>query len=84
MINEAYEDIEAYYQLFKKLDRRDEKLVRYVCASLVVCGKHYLQKHVVSRAIELFDKAKITGMRNPRLLKEIILSLLHHDLVDKA
>ncbi|MDR3608653.1 MAG: hypothetical protein P4M08_14920 [Oligoflexia bacterium] len=84
VINEAYDDIENYYQLFKKLDRRDEKLVRYVCAALVVCGKHYLRKRVVSRAIELFDKAKITGMRNPRLLKEIILSLLSYDQADKA
>jgi CheY-like chemotaxis protein len=84
VINEAYEDIESYYQLFRRLDHRNETLVRYVCASLIVCGKYYLQKKAVPRAVELFDKAKTTGARNPRLLREIISSLLQYDLSSEA
>ena len=43
-----------------------------------------MQKKATSRAIELFEKAKVTGARNPRLLKEIIASLLQYDHVAEA
>lgn len=84
VINNAYEDIEKYYQLFCKLDKRNESLIRYVCAALIVCGRYYLLKKSPSRAIELFNKAKATGARNPRLLKEIITALLEYDMVVEA
>lgn len=84
VINEAYEDIERYYQLFTKLDARNDMLIRYVCAALIVCGKYYLQNKENVRAVELFNKAKATSARNPRLLKEIVLSLLSYGLVFEA
>jgi tetratricopeptide (TPR) repeat protein len=84
VINEAYEDIERYYQLFCKLDSRNETLVRYVTASLIACGKHYLQKKNFARAVELFARAKSTGLRNPKVLREIILSLLLAELAAEA
>jgi tetratricopeptide (TPR) repeat protein len=84
VMNEAYEDIERYYQLFLKLDARDELLIRYVCAALIICGKYYLQKHENKRAVELFNRAKATGARNPKFLKEIIMSLLSHHLIVEA
>jgi DNA-binding NarL/FixJ family response regulator len=84
VLNEAYEDIERYYQLFCKLDHRNETLVRYVTASLIVCGKHYLAKKNFARAVELFARAKSTGLRNPKILREIILSLLSADLAAEA
>lgn len=84
VVNEAYEDIERYYQLFIKLDARDEMLIRYVCAALIVCGKYYLQKHENKRAVELFNRAKATGARNPKFLKEMVVSLLGYHLVAEA
>jgi CheY-like chemotaxis protein len=84
VLNEAFEDIERYYQLFCKLDHRNETLVRYVTAALIVCGKHYLQQKKFARAVELFARAKSTGLRNPKILKEIILSLLSSDLSSEA
>jgi tetratricopeptide (TPR) repeat protein len=84
VINEAYSDIEAYYQLFKRLDHRNETLVRHICAALIVCGRYYLKKKTNSRALELFDRAKTASPRNPRVLKEIISSLLQYNLLKEA
>jgi len=84
VMNEAYEDIERYYALFTKLDQRNEMLTRYVTAALIVCGKYYLARRANGRAVELFNRAMATGARNPRLLKEMISSLLQYDLVAEA
>jgi CheY-like chemotaxis protein len=76
VLNEAFEDIERYYRLFCNLNQRNEMLVRYVCAALIVCGKYFLQQQKLQRAIELFERAKATGARNPKFLREIALALL--------
>jgi tetratricopeptide (TPR) repeat protein len=84
VVNEAFEDIERYYHLFTKLDHRNEMLVRYVCAALLVCGKYYLQKRENTRAVELFSKAKASGARNPKLMREIISALAQYELYVEA
>lgn len=84
VMNGAYEDIERYYQLFCNLDQRNEVLVRYICAALVVCGKYYLQTRQPARAIELFSKAKTSGLGRPKVLREIITSLIQYDLQAEA
>lgn len=84
IMNKAYDDIDAYYKLFCKLEQRNGDLIRYVCAALVVCGKYYLQNKQKARAVEIFTKAKATGARQPRILREIILSLVQVNMFDEA
>ncbi len=80
----SYEDIEKYYQSFTSLDQRDDMLVRYVCAALVVCGKYYLKNNHGRRALELFEKAGVASAGRTRILREIIVSLLEFELANEA
>ena len=80
----SYEDIERYYQAFTGIDQRNDMLIRYVCAALVVCGKYYLKQKHGRRALELFEKAGIASAGRPRVLREIISTLLEFDLASEA
>jgi len=84
IMTDNFSDIEQYYQTFINLDQRNPELIRYVCAGLVICGKFYLQKKTTSRALELFAKASVTAHGQPKILKEIIVSLIESDLPDPA
>lgn len=84
IMTKHYEDIERYYLSFKELEVQDEELVKYVCAALVVVGKHYLASTFVLRALELFDKAALSGGHRPRILREIINSLIEANLPKEA
>lgn len=76
IINKSYEDVEKYYRIFTEIETRNEEMVRYICAALVVCGKHYLATRLKSRAIELFQKAAATSGGRPKIMREIVLALL--------
>lgn len=85
VVNGKYEDIEKYYSTFVNIDERDENLIKYVCAALIVCGKYYLSTNLGhQRAIELFTKAAATGSGRLKVLREIILSLLEYNLQKEA
>lgn len=79
-----YDDIESYYQTFTNMDQRSEEIIRYVCASLVVCGKYYLAKNFNNRGLALFQKAAATGTGRPRILREIIMALIAFQLIKEA
>jgi tetratricopeptide (TPR) repeat protein len=80
-----YQDIERYFLLFLNLDQKNELLARYTYAGLIVCGKHYLNSKVgASRAIELFDKAAKMMNNRPKVLAEIIGSLLEFGMQKEA
>lgn len=78
--NAKYEDVEKYYQVFVNIDERDDTLIKYICAALVVCGKYYLSNKHKQRALELFQKAAATGFGRGKILKEIVQALLDFDL----
>lgn len=80
----SYEDVERYYRIFTNIDERNEEMIKYVCAALVVCGKYYLQQNFGTRAIELFQKAAITASGRTRILREIIIALLDSGLAKQA
>jgi tetratricopeptide (TPR) repeat protein len=84
IVTRSYEDIERYYQTFTTIDIRNEELVKYVCAALVVTGKFYLQNNLMTRAIELFTKAATTAAGRVKILREIIESLVQYDLINEA
>ncbi len=84
IMTQSYEDVEKYYQTFTKIDERNEDVIRYVCAALVVCGKYYLQKKFPSRAVELFNKAAVTGAGRGKILGDIITSLVDFKMGKEA
>lgn len=85
IVTGKYEDIEKYYSVFTNIDERDETLIKYVCAALVVCGKYYLAGNLGhSRALDLFRKASVTGTGRANILKEIILALVDNGLSKEA
>lgn len=84
ILTQSYDDVERYYQLFTKIEERNEEVVRYVCAALVVCGKYYLGAKVQSRAVQLFKKAAQAGLHRPKVLQEIIVSLIEANLAAEA
>jgi len=84
IITKSYDDVEKYYQIFTTLEDRNEEIIKYICAALVVCGKHYLQKRLGSRARQLFAKAATTANGRTRVLRDIILSLLEYNMADDA
>lgn len=84
IMTKSYDDVETYYQSFKNIDKRNEEMVRYVCAALVVCGKYYLHRGIKSRAVELFQGAVATSGAAPRMLREIIQILLEFKLAKQA
>ena len=84
IMTKSYEDVERYYQAFISLDARNEELIRYICAALVVCGKHYISTNNPSRGLDLFKKAAVTGVGKIKILKEIILALYEHGMLKHA
>jgi CheY-like chemotaxis protein len=84
IMTKSYNDVEEYYRIFIGIDERNDEIVKYVCAALVVCGKYYLQRELSSRAMELFHKAAQTGVRRTKILKEIILTLVEHQMIKEA
>ncbi|MBI3544460.1 MAG: response regulator [Deltaproteobacteria bacterium] len=84
IVNGKYEDVEKYYAIFCNIDDRDETLIKYICAALVVCGRYYLSAKFKTRALELFTKAAATGTGRVKILKEIVQALLDFDMTKEA
>lgn len=84
IINKQYDDVERYYQIFCNIESRNEVLVNYICAALVVCGKYYLISNNRSRALELMQKAAVTSAGKPKIIREIVLNLLEAKMAAEA
>lgn len=82
IITKNYSDIEEYYNFFVDFNYRTEELINYICASLLICGKYYLQMNYTDRAFTLFEKASITAQGHTkflRILMEYLTEFKHHD-----
>ncbi|MEW6055877.1 MAG: response regulator [Bdellovibrionota bacterium] len=84
IMNAKYEDVERYYGIFINIDERDDILIKYICAALVVCGRYYLEAGSRIRALELFQKAAATGTGRVKILREIVQVLVDHGLAKEA
>lgn len=84
VMTQSYEDIEKYYQIFIGIDARNDEMIKYMCASLVVCGKFYLRRSFNNRALELFQKAGATAAGRVKILREIVSSLCEFELAKEA
>lgn len=67
-----FSDIEEYYNFFINFNYRTETLINYICASLLICGKYYLQNNYTDRAFALFEKVSITSKGHPKFLRILI------------
>ncbi len=76
ILTKSYEDVEKFYQIFLNLDERSEEMIKYICAALVVCGKYYLQSNFSTRAMELYKKATTVSPGRPKVLREIVTTLV--------
>ncbi len=79
-----FDDVEKYYSVFTNLDERNDHLIKYICAALVVCGKYYLRIKNKSRALELLQKAVVTSAGRPGILLEAGAALIEHKLAKEA
>jgi CheY-like chemotaxis protein len=84
IINQSYDDVEKYYSIFCNIDERNDMLVNYICAALVVCGKYYIRSGNRARALELFQKTVATGAGRTKFLREIIQTLVESKLATEA
>ena len=84
IINKKYDDVERYYQVFCDIDTRNDILVNYICAALVVCAKYYFQTGNRSRALELCQKAAATSAGKEKIIREIVLTLLDAKIAGEA
>ena len=79
-----YQDVERYYQIFTKIDDRNDEIIKYICAALVVCGKHYLNSNYPGRALELFQKAAVSASGRTKVLREIISALVDRGMIGET
>lgn len=84
VMTSSYEDIERYYQIFINLDERNEEMIKYICAALVICGKYYLARSLHSRAVDLFEKSASVASGRTKILREIVTALVNADLLKDA
>lgn len=84
IVTKSYEDVERYYRMFTNMENRNEELIRYICAALVVCGKYYLLSSNSTRALEVLKNAAISAGGRTKILREIITTLIEFDLVKQA
>ena len=84
ILTQNYDDIEGYYRAFTAVKERNEELIKYVGAALVVCGKFYLKKTQKIRALDVFRHAVAADPTSLKVLKEVISSLLEFNLAMDA
>jgi CheY-like chemotaxis protein len=84
IITKSYDDVEKYYQVFTRIDERNDEIINYITAALVVCGKYYLSTGSRARGLELFTKAAITANGRVKILKEIVLALCDASMAKDA
>jgi DNA-binding NarL/FixJ family response regulator len=79
-----FNDIEQYYDSFKEIETRSDELVKYICAALVVCGKHFFRQKENDKALEFLKKATISAAGRTLILKEVISVLVEFGFFKEA
>ena len=72
------DDIENYYETFKSIETRNDELIRYICAAMVVCGIHFFRLSQNDKAIELLKKSSISAAGRPQVLREIVSTFINY------
>jgi DNA-binding response OmpR family regulator len=80
IIVRSYEDVERYYRAFSQSLVKDSEMIKYMSAALIVCGKYYLNKSIRTRGLHVLRCAAEASDNEPRIIKEVIVTLLDNKL----
>lgn len=80
ILTDNFDDIEGYYQIYLLITERSDDLTKHMCSALVVAGKHYLQKDLNARALQIFESAAISSAGRTQFLAYIIATLFDYNL----
>lgn len=75
IITNNFQEIDHFYEAFKKIEYRSPALVKICCAALITCGRYSLKSGEVERGVTLLTNASISAAGNTSLLKEVVLVL---------
>lgn len=84
IITKNYQEIDQFYEAFKKIEYRSPALVKVCCAALITCGRFSLKSGEPERGVTLLTNASISAAGNPSLLKEVILILTEFGKFERA
>lgn len=79
-----FDDVNAFYQGFLEIEKRDEELVRCVCAALIVCGRHFFETGDSTTGVDMVRKASVTAAGRPFLLRRAVAVLTEHGQLVEA
>ncbi len=83
VLNERYADIESLYSVFKDMEYRDDEIVRYMCAGLVVSAQYSFKQQNNEKALELLNHAAVSAAGQVSFLRRIIEILAEQGQVEK-
>lgn len=70
------EEVEKYYQQYMTIEKKTERLTRYMCAALTHCGLQYLHNNSRLRASELFQKAASVAGPRTKILRNLVTMIV--------
>jgi tetratricopeptide (TPR) repeat protein len=79
-----FTDVNLYYEIFLKIERRTDELVKIVTAGLYACGKYFCSINKFDEASGVFKKACLSSGRSSDYLKKVIDTLMHFKKGDLA
>ena len=83
VLNQKYDDIAQLYTVFKDLDFRDDDIVRYMCAGLIVSAQYHfgIEKNS-EKAIELLKQATVSCAGQVFFLRRV-MEILSQERIDR-
>src|SRR5690606_2261977 len=84
IMTENYRHIEDYYEIFRELDERTEKIINHVCSGLYILGKYYFLENEFEKGKEIFEKVAISCQGITKFLRAIIEILVEYDFSAEA
>lgn len=84
VVNEKFDDIFDYLEIFEQLEEKSELTERSIAAGLTICGKFLLQRQKTEQGLEALEKAVALGYQNIEVLKSVIPIFLEQKVFSKA
>ena len=79
-----YADIEIFYEEFKKIEGRNDEIIKCWCAALIVCAKHFFEEKNEKSAFEFIAKAVASATGNHSILRNVVHVLAQHGQINMA
>lgn len=84
VVNEKFDDIFDYLEIFEELEEKSELTERSIAAGLTICGKFLLQRQEIEQGLQALEKAADLGYQNIEVLKSVIPIFLEQKVFSKA